>query len=153
MAIAVGERSLPVGGVVAAVGGVVAAVGTFLAWETVNADMAALAGTASSVSGFSFSGAGKIVAVLAIISVALAIVWIMGVKLPISAPGLVVGVGAVCLAFALLGYTGVADDVNSGNEMVANIASAGIGIFVSIAGGAVIVVGGVLGLVMKPAQP
>jgi hypothetical protein len=37
--------------------------------------------------------------------------------------------------------------------MVANIASAGIGIFVSIAGSAVIVVGGVLGLVMKPAQP
>jgi hypothetical protein len=153
MAIAVGGRSLPVGGVVAAMGGAVAAVGTFLPWETVNADMAALAGTASTVSGFSFSGAGKIVAVLAIVSLALAIVWLMGVKLPVSAPVLVVIVGAVCLAFAVLGYTGVADDVNSGNAIVAGIASAGIGIFVSIVGAAVIVVGGVLGLVTKPAQP
>jgi len=115
--------------------------------------MAALAGTASTVSGFSFSGAGKIVAVLAIVSLALAIVWLMGVKLPVSAPVLVVIVGAVCLAFAVLGYTGVADDVNSGNAIVAGIASAGIGIFVSIVGAAVIVVGGVLGLVTKPAQP
>ena len=153
MAIAVGGRSLPVGGMVAAVGGAVAAVGTLLAWETVNADMAALAGTASTVSGFSFSGAGKIVAVLAIVSLALAIVWLMGVKLPVSAPVLVLVVGAVCLVFAVLGYSGVADDVNSGNAVVAGIASAGIGIFVSIAGAAVIVVGGVLGLVMKPAQP
>jgi hypothetical protein len=138
---------------VAAVGGAVAAVGTLLAWETVNADMAALAGTASTVSGFSFSGAGKIVAVLAIVSLALSIVWLMGVKLPVSAPVLVLVVGAVCLVFAVLGYSGVADDVNSGNAVVAGIASAGIGIFVSIAGAAVIVVGGVLGLVMKPAQP
>jgi hypothetical protein len=153
MTIAVGGRSLPVGGVVAAVGGAVAAVGTFLAWETVNADMAALAGTASTVSGFSFSGAGKIVAVLAIVSLVLAIVWLMGVKLPVSAPVLVVIVGAVCLVFAVLGYTGVADDVNSGNAVVAGLASAGIGIFVSIAGAVVIVVGGVLGLLMKPAQP
>ena len=153
MAIAVGGRSLPVGGMVAAVGGAVAAVGTLLAWETVNADMAALAGTASTVSGFSFSGAGKIVAVLAIVSLALSIVWLMGVELPVSAPVLVLVVGAVCLVFAVLGYSGVADDVNSGNAVVAGIASAGIGIFVSIAGAAVIVVGGVLGLVMKPAQP
>jgi hypothetical protein len=153
MTIAVGGRSLPVGGVVAAVGGAVAAVGTFLAWETVNADMAALAGTASTVSGFSFSGAGKIVAVLAIVSLVLAIVWLMGVKLPVSAPVLVVIVGALCLVFAVLGYTGVADDVNSGNAVVAGLASAGIGIFVSIAGAVVIVVGGVLGLLMKPAQP
>jgi hypothetical protein len=36
---------------------------------------------------------------------------------------------------------------------VAGLASAGIGIFVSIAGAVVIVVGGVLGLLMKPAQP
>ena len=134
-------------------GGAVAAVGTFLAWETVNADMAALAGTASTVSGFSFSGAGKMVAVLAIVSLVLAIVWLMGVKLPVSAPVLVVIVGALCLVFAVLGYTGVADDVNSGNAVVAGLASAGIGIFVSIAGAVVIVVGGVLGLLMKPAQP
>ena len=153
MAIAVGGRSLPVGGVVAAMGGAVAAVGTFLPWETVNADMAALAGTASTVSGFSFSGAGKIVAVLAIVSLVLAIVWIMGVKLPVSVPGLVVVVGAVCLAFAVLGYTGVADDVNSGNAILAGAGSVGIGVFVCIAGAAVVVVGGVLGLVMKPAQP
>jgi hypothetical protein len=153
MAIAVGGRSLPVGGVVAAVGGAVATVGAFLAWENVNADIAALAGSSTTVSGFSFSGAGKIVAVLAIVSLVLAIVWIMGVKLPVSVPGLVVVVGAVCLAFAVLGYTGVADDVNSGNAILAGAGSVGIGVFVCIAGAAVVVVGGVLGLVMKPAQP
>ena len=153
MAIAVGGRSLPVGGIVAAVGGAVAAVGTLLAWETINTDLAALASESSTVSGFSFSGAGKIVAVLAIASLALAIVWLMSVKLPVSAPWLVTAVGAACLIFALLGYTGVADDVNSGNAIVANAGSIGIGVFVSIAGAAVIVVGGVLGLVMKPAQP
>ena len=162
MTIAVGGRNLPIGAVVAAIGGAVAAVGTFLAWETLDSAVASALGESSAISGISSGLAGKVAAVLAIAAIALAVIWIMGIKLPIppfkaygflitSTEGLIVLAGALCLLAGIWGFLGITKDVNDANALVPGIGAMGMGIFVSIAGAVVIVVGGLLGTLNKTA--
>ncbi|MGA2513266.1 MAG: hypothetical protein ABSG37_06580 [Candidatus Limnocylindrales bacterium] len=156
-AFAVGGRSLPVGGAVAAVGGAVAAVGAFLTWESINdvfsgclqAGCTLTPVGSSPVSGWSSGYAGKIVAVLGLVALALAVVWLMNLKLPIpslrmhgfvitSTEGLVALAGVLCLLAGLWGILGVSNDISDSKG------SMGLGIFVAIAGAATVVVGGLL---------
>lgn len=163
MAISGGAGKLPIGAVVAAVGGVVAAVGAFLAWETIDAKAAASIGESASISGWESGSAGKIVTIMAIIAVALAVVWIMGIKLPIppmkafgfvttSTEGLVVLAGVLCLLSGLWGFLGVSKDVNDANALIPGFGGIGMGLFVSIAGGAVAAVGGALGVMARKGE-
>jgi hypothetical protein len=136
-------RNLPIGAVVAAVGGAVAIVGSVLAWETIS-----LLGVSESDSGIS-SNPGKIIAVLGIVVIAFAIAWIQAVKTP-AVPVIIVS-GVVVLLLGVLNFFNISKDVNDANQIVAGAASVGIGLFIDIVAGVVIVVGGALGMMKKAA--
>src|SRR5665811_1456716 len=68
---AVGERSLPIGALIAAAGGAVAAVGAVLPWESIS-----ILGVSESDSGLT-SNPGKIIAILGAVPIGLALAWIM----------------------------------------------------------------------------
>jgi hypothetical protein len=170
MSFSVSGRSLPVGGVVSAVGGVVAAAGAFLSWESINnvfsgcvqAGCTLTTAGSSTISGWNSGNPGKIVAVLGVVALALAVVWLMSLKLPIpafrahgfvitSTEGLVTLAGVLCLLAGLWGILGMSKDISDANALVPNYASMGMGIFVAIAGAVVVVVGGLLGALKKSA--
>jgi hypothetical protein len=143
MTIAAGGRNLPIGAVVAAVGGALAVIGSVLAWESVS-----VLGYSDSSSGIS-SNPGKIIVVAGIVAVALAVAWIMEKKVP--AAGGIVACGAVVALLGVLNFFSIGDDVNKANVILAGAASIGIGLFVDIIAGVVIIVGGALGLMKKAA--
>jgi hypothetical protein len=141
MTIAVGGRNLPIGAVVAAVGGALAVIGSVLAWETVS-----VVGFSESESGLT-SNPGKIIAVAGIVAIALAVAWIMEMKVQAAAG--IIACGAVVALLGVLNFFSIGDDVNKANALFPGAASIGIGLFVDIIAGIVIVVGGGLGLMKK----
>ncbi len=143
MTVALAGRNLPIGAVVAAVGGAIALIGSVLAWESVS-----LLGVSESDSGLS-SNPGKIIAVLGIVAIGFAIAWIQAVKTPAAA--IIVVSGAVVLLLAVLNFFNISKDVNDANEIFAGAGSVGVGLFIDIAAGVVIVVGGALGMMKKAA--
>jgi hypothetical protein len=162
MSIAIGERKLPIGAVVTAIGGILAAVGAFLAWETLSQSVASQAGTGASMSGWDGGNGGKIVAVLGIVAIALAVAWILDVKLPIPAlkfmgvavgsiEGLTVVVGVLILFVGLVNFQSISSDVNDANAVLAGMAAMGVGLYLDLLAGALIVVGGVLGILKRTA--
>jgi hypothetical protein len=141
MTVSTAGRNLPIGAVVAAAGGAVAIVGSVLAWESVS-----LLGVNESDSGIS-SNPGKIIAVLGIVAIAFAIAWIQAVKTP-AVPVIIVS-GVVVLLLGVLNFFNISKDVNDANQIVAGAASVGIGLFIDIVAGVVMVVGGALGMMKK----
>jgi uncharacterized membrane protein len=119
----------------------VAIVGSVLAWETIS-----LLGVSESDSGIS-SNPGKIIAVLGIVAIAFAIAWIQAVKTP-AVPVIIVS-GVVVLLLGVLNFFNISKDVNDANQIVAGAASVGIGLFIDIVAGVVMVVGGALGMMKK----
>jgi hypothetical protein len=140
---AVGERSLPIGALVAAAGGAVAAVGAVLPWESIS-----ILGVSESDSGLT-SNPGKIIAILGAVAIGLALAWIMGVKVP--AARAIAVVGALITLLAVVNFFTVSADVSNANTLFSGAASIGIGLFVDIAAGIVVIVGGALGLMNKAA--
>ena len=143
MTIAATGRNLPIGAVVSAVGGAVAVIGSLLAWESVSAF-----GVSDSQSGLS-SNPGKIIAVLGIVAIVLGVAWIQAVKTP-AAPIIAVS-GVVVLLLAVLNFFNISKDVDDANKILAGAASVGIGLFIDILAGIVMVVGGALGMMKKAA--
>jgi hypothetical protein len=140
---AVGERSLPIGALIAAAGGAVAAVGAVLPWESIS-----ILGVSESDSGLT-SNPGKIIAILGAVAIGLALAWIMGVKVP--AARAIAVVGALITLLAVVNFFTVSADVSNANTLFSGAASIGIGLFVDIAAGIVVIVGGALGLMNKAA--
>ena len=140
---AVGERSLPIGALIAAAGGAVAAVGAVLPWESIS-----ILGVSESDSGLT-SNPGKIIAILGAVALGLALAWIMGVKVP--AARAIAVVGALITLLAVVNFFTVSADVSNANTLFSGAASIGIGLFVDIAAGIVVIVGGALGLMNKAA--
>lgn len=143
MSIAVGGKSLPIGAVVGAAGGALALVGSVLAWESIS-----IMGLSESDSGLT-SNPGKIIAVLGIVAIVVAVVWIQGVKLP-AAP-IILGCGIVIALLGILNFFTIGDDVKKANEILAGAASTGVGLYIDILAGVVIIAGGALGLMKKAA--
>ncbi len=161
MAIAIGARRLPIGAAVAAVGGVVAAAGAFLAWETPSQALVAAAGTGSSITGWDGGNGGKVVAVLGVVSVALAVAWLLRARLLPNAgfvrgvagltEGLMALIGVVVLFVGVVNFGSISSDVNDANAILPGSAAMGIGLYLDLLAGALIVVGGVLGILRKAA--
>ena len=143
MTVAVSGRNLPLGAVVSAVGGALALIGAVLAWETIS-----ITGMSDSSSGLS-SNPGKIIAVMGIVAIALAIGWIQGAKLPATKG--IIAAGAVIALLGILNFFTIGKDVSDANAIIPGAASTGIGLFIDIAAGIVVIVGGVLGLMKKAA--
>jgi hypothetical protein len=136
-------KSLPIGAIVGGVGGVAAVVGAFLAWES-----ASLLGSSTSWTGWEGGNGGKIIAVLGVVAIAIAIAWVMAVKLP-TPGGLMVTAGVLILLVGILNFFSISDDVNQANAIFAGAASVGIGLFIDLLAGVVIIVGGALGVMAR----
>lgn len=149
MAIAIGARKISIGNLVAGIGALVAVVGAFLPWETMKEEFAALAGQSSTISGFSSGNAGKLVTVFGIIVLVVVVAAVMEIKLPVRQT--LIGGAAVLLLVALWGFLGINKDVSDANAIVPGIGAVGMGLYISLLGGVVAVVGGVLDMMKKDA--
>ena len=158
MTVSAPSRGLAIGGVMAIVGGVLTIVGTLLPWERVDAALAAAANTSKSPIGVEFDD-GKIfvfVAILAIVSSGcfLGARWLpAGLVAPV---GRLLGNGAALSAlaggyvvcFSILNLRDLAADADRLNGAIAGIASVGIGIYLDLAAGVVILAGAAIGLLV-----
>jgi hypothetical protein len=131
------------GAIVGGIGGVAAVLGAFIAWESVSAF-----GVSDSMTGWDGGNGGKIIAVLGVVAVAIAIAWVMALKLP-TPGGLMILAGVLILLVGILNFSSVSDDVNSANAVVAGAASIGIGLILDLLAGVAIIVGGALGVIAK----
>jgi hypothetical protein len=143
MTASISGKSLPIGAIVGGIGGVAAVLGAFLAWESVS-----LLGTSESMTGWDGGNGGKIIAVLGVAAIAIAIAWVMDIRLP-TPGGLMILAGVLILLVGILNFSSVSDDVNSANAVVAGAASVGIGLFLDLLAGVAIIVGGALGIIAK----
>jgi hypothetical protein len=143
MTVSAPGKSLPIGAIVGGLGGVVAIIGAFMAWESVSASL-----LSESISGWSGGNGGKIIAVLGLVAIAVAVAWIIGIKIPQPA-GLMVVAGVLLLLVGVANYFAVSDDISMVNAMVPGAASIGIGLYLDLLAGVVIIVGGALGLTAK----
>ena len=154
--------AMPIGAIVAGIGGLLAVVQVLLVWEQVSVGAALKAlsselGSAASANGIDENG-GKIVLVLGVIAVALVAAWVMKVRVRNSAL-LITVVGVLITLVAVANFMARSGDVNTFNQNLSEIKgfvdtsgtsySIGIGIYAAIAGGVLVVVGGILGLVRK----
>ena len=132
-------KAMPLGAIVCGIGAVLAVIGAFIPWETVS-----LHGASESVAGFEGNG-GKIIAVLGIVAAVVAVAWIMEVRL--GRPGaILIALGVLILLVGVLNYSNISGDVNSANTILAGAASVGIGLYLDVLAGVVIIVGGALGV-------
>jgi uncharacterized protein YebE (UPF0316 family) len=100
------------------------------------------------MTGWEGGNGGKIIAVLGVIAVAIAIAWVMAIKLP-TPGGLMILVGVLILLVGILNFSNVRDDIDQANAIVAGAASVGIGLFIDLIAGVAIIVGGALGVLTK----
>lgn len=136
-------RNVSIGAIVGFVGGVLALVGAFIAWETISSPIVNM-----STTGWDIGNGGKIIAVLGIVAIAVALAWILALRLPM--PGVILVVAGVLVALVgIANYFSVTDDVNAANALLPGSTSLGIGVYVDILAGVVITVGGALGLVSR----
>jgi len=146
MAIAVSGRKMPIGGLVAGLGGVVSILGAFLPAQTASAN-------GLSISASFFDGnAGKTICVAAIVALVLVGAWLTGQKLPLNKVAVSVVIilaGAVVLLVVAANYGDITDGVNLVNKYSPGAASVGMGLYLTLVGGILLAVGGVLGLVQK----
>jgi len=160
----VAAKSMPIAPVIAGIGGILAILEAFLVWESVTISpvvSAALgADTPKSLSGLDM-GANwvKISIVLGLIVLGLAVAWIMKLKVP-SIALIVTILGVLLLAVALLGTSRSLDDLKTFNDAMDSLkaagadigntsASFGLGLICDVVAGALVIAGGVFGLVKK----
>jgi uncharacterized membrane protein YdfJ with MMPL/SSD domain len=155
---------MPIAPVIAGIGGILAIVEAFLVWEsvTLNPFVAAALGAAApnSRSGLDMDANWvKISIVLGVIVLGLAAAWIMKLKIPALAV-IVTVVGVLLLAVALLGTSRSLDDLKAFNDVMGTFkaegadigntnATFGLGLICDVVAGAVVIAGGVLGLLKK----
>jgi hypothetical protein len=186
MTVSIAGRNVAIGAIVAAVGGAIAMVGSLLVWAAITRG-AGLGGPATDdVKGLDFNN-GKIVLGLGIVVLGLVVAWVLDFKI-VGIGGMVAVFGALILAvMALTYFTGffyprtmpVLARVNEGDlkaalnafndavstakegvDTTGSSAGLGIGFFLEIAAGVLMIVGGGLGLIggrlslmKKSAQP
>lgn len=174
MTISIAGRNVALGAIVAAVGGLIAMVGSFLVWAAITRG-AGLGGPATDdVKGLDFNN-GKIVLGLGIVVLGLVVAWVLDVKI-VGIGGMVAVFGALILVvLALTYFTGffyprtmpVLARVNAGDlkaalqtfndalsiwrasgsvDTAGSSAGLGIGFFLEIVAGVLMIVGGGLGL-------
>ncbi len=143
MTVAIGTRNLGLGPAIAIVGGVLTLVGALLAWEPVNSAIAAMAGESASQAGFEYNG-GKIILVCGILALVVAALDFLEVKLPVSVPWTIVVLGAIASVVGVLNYFSITDDVDKGNAVLPGLAAVGVGLYVSILGAVVVLIGGIV---------
>jgi len=139
----VAGRYVSIGAVVGFVGGILALIGAFIAWETISSPIVNL-----STTGWDIGNGGKIITFLGIVAIAVALAWILALRLPMPGVILIV-VGVLVALVGIANYFSVTDDVNAGNALLPGSTSLGIGVYVDILAGVVIAIGGVLGLVSR----
>jgi hypothetical protein len=147
MTVAVGTRKLGMGSVVAVVGGALTLVGALLAWETIDAQIAALAASGTSQAGLEFNG-GKIILVCGVIALIVAALDLAAMKVPVSVPWTIIVFGAIATLVGIANYFSVTKDVSDANSLLPNMAGVGIGLYVSILGAVAVLVGGILAKMM-----
>lgn len=141
MSVAVGTRTIRFGSVVAIVGGVLAVVGAILAWETIDPNIATLAGSPTSKLGFDFFG-GKIILACGVLGVVFALLDLTQVEIPVSVPMALLSLGGIATAVGVLNYASVSLDVSDGNALIPNLVAVGTGLYVSVLGAVVILAAG-----------
>lgn len=151
-------RRLLLGGVVAIIGGVVALAGAALPWERLSPGLAASTGTVSSPLGLEFDD-GKIFAFLALLAIISCSVQQFGDGLPPgitnlatrltgSGAGLSVMSGAIIVTFSLLNLKDIGNAIDAWNSAAPGSASMGIGLYLDLVGGLVMIVGGAIGVLL-----
>jgi hypothetical protein len=174
MTVSIGGKNVATGAIIAAVGGALAIVGAFMAWMsfTVGKGLADMAGdVGESFNGFD-ENAGKLAVLVGIVAVAAAVAWAAEIKVPYL-PVIVVAAGVGILAVAGLAYftdtltpgsmQKAIDDGNKALDVLKSMASAygvdvsgtsiglGIGFYLEILAGVLVIVGGAMGLMKKSA--
>lgn len=156
-------RSLAISGAVTVIGAVLAIAGTLLPWEHVEATLAAANNVSSAPLGVDYDD-GKIfifVAILTILASGCAIAgkWLPEVlvmqvgRLLGGGPALSALTGGYIASFSVLNLHDMNARVDALNGLVAGTASVGIGIYVDVAAGFVIVAGAAIGLLIRHDQP
>jgi peptidoglycan/LPS O-acetylase OafA/YrhL len=158
--------ALPLAAIVSAVGGALAVVQAALVWEQVAVGPAFRSAFVvmgldlpTSANGIEENG-GKIVLALGAVALAVTAAWIMKAKVP-SLPVLMIVVGGLITVVAAANWVARTNDVSDFNDQMAEIKalvdttgttySVGMGIYVAIAGGVIVAIGGLLGLLHKEA--
>ena len=141
MSVTVGTRTIRFGSVVAIVGGVIAVVGAVLAWETIDAHIAAVAGTATSKIGIDFLG-GKIVLACGVLAVVVAILDLAQTELPFPVPMALIALGGIATAVGVVNYVSVSLDVSDGNALIPNLVAVGSGLPVAVVGAVIVLAAG-----------
>jgi hypothetical protein len=160
-------RTLPIGGVIAAVGGALAVIGSVLTWATVKSDLFG-GDPVQNVKGL--SGDGKITVVLGAIAMLAGVVTLVsrnpGARRALAIAAIVGGLGAAALGvFDLVDLkTNAIDDIITGlgadpntitGEQRRQVEDAftvtvGMGLYLTIAGGAIGLIGGIMSLRRRP---
>lgn len=169
MTVTIAGRSVAIGAIVAAVGGLLAVIGVFLVWAqlTVGTGMAqAFAGQKNGI-GLD-QNAGWAALVVGLLAFALAVAWARDVKLPSLSLLVVVAGVLVLVVVALTFFTSVLtpgslkDALDAANKAIDGAKAAGadtsgtsagpgMGFLLEIVAGILVIVGGALGLMKKPA--
>jgi hypothetical protein len=147
MSIAVSGRKLALGGVVAGLGGLISIVGAFLPAEN-----ATLGGDSFSTA-FWDGNAGKTICVVSIVALAIVAGWLLKQALPINRIAslvVIIVAGLIVMAVAGGNYGTLSDDISLAKSLGGS-GSIGIGLYLDLVGGILLVAGGVLGFVQKDA--
>jgi hypothetical protein len=152
-------RSLAIGGAMTVVGAALTIVGTLLPWAHFDPVLAAAANASSSPIGFEWDD-GKIFVFVAVLTIVasgcrLAGQWLSPRlvapvdKLLGSGAGLSALAGGYVVCFGILNLRDITAEADRRNAMVGGAASVGIGIYLDLAAGIVILAGGAIGLLLK----
>ncbi len=145
MSIAVSGRRLAPGGVVAGLGGIVSILGAFIPVES------ASVGGQSFSSSFFDGNAGKTILVASLIALALVAAWLSSTRATPNriVPVVIILAGAAVLLAVVSNWGQINDDVNLANQFLPGAAAVGIGLYLTAVGGAMLVLGGVMGLLSR----
>ena len=147
-----------IGGALAIVGALMAIVGTLLPWKLVNATTAA-GDPAGPSRGVEFDD-GKIFIFVAVLTIVASLCFLAARRLPaglVAPVGRLLGNGAALsvltggyvVCFGLLNFRDVSADVDRFNNAVPGIASIGLGIYLDLAAGVVMLAGAAIGLLAR----
>jgi hypothetical protein len=157
MTVTASGRRLALGGAVAIIGGVVALAGALLPWERIDPVLAASTGTVSMPLGVEFYD-GKIFVFLAWLAIVSSSVRLFGDALPAgianlvtrltgSGAGLSLLSGAIIATFALVNLKDIGGAVDLWNRAAPGSASVGVGLYLDLAAGLTMMVGGGIGVI------
>jgi hypothetical protein len=158
MTVIASGRGLTIGRVIAISGGLAALAGAGLPWESIDSRLVQTADAASTQIGFDFDN-GKIFVLVAFVAIISSAARLFAGRLPANAvatvarllgtgAGIAVLGGAMIASLAVLDLNDIANNVDAINAAVSGGASIGLGIYVDLAGGVVMLVGGGIGLLL-----